>query len=228
MKGGRGVVVHEERILFEPLQGIEWLRHCFTTRKFMNSSAPGRRGRIELCRRLRDEQFPDARAVVWGEQVHETGIATIGGATAGGMVEMPGVDALICGEPGVCLIAYGADCPIVYIADVKKKVIALVHSGRAGSEKRIVAACVGKMEREFGAAPADCTVAISPSIGPCCYPADLWQRIEEECHTIGIGSLVNAKMCTACQPGLFFSYRREKGRCGRMLGAMMITTTARR
>lgn len=227
MSGGRDTTIHEEHILFESLQGIEWLRHCFTTRNFVDSCVPRERRRIEMCRRLRDERFPDARAMVWGEQVHGTGVATIGGAQAGGMIEMPGADALICGEPGICLIAYGADCPIVYIVDIKNNVIALVHSGREGSEKRIVTACVEKMAREFGTAPADCAAVISPSIGPCCYPLDLWQGIERELRLLGVDNVTNPGLCTACNPQRFFSYRREKGRCGRMLAAMMIAATAK-
>jgi copper oxidase (laccase) domain-containing protein len=223
MKEGRGIAMRDDHILFQSLQRIGWLRHCFTTREFMDSRPRGERGRIELCRRLRDERFPDARAVVWGEQVHGAGVASIGGAPAGGLVEVPGVDALICGERGVCLVAWGADCPIVYIADVKKRIIALVHSGRAGSEDRILTACVGKMAREFASSAADCVAAVSPSIGPCCYPVDLWRSIEEECRSLGIGTHVNARACTACRPALFFSYRRERDGCGRMLGAMMIT-----
>jgi copper oxidase (laccase) domain-containing protein len=179
-------------------------------------------GRIETCRELRKRYFPSARAVVWGEQVHGAGVATIADATPDEFVEIPETDALICGAPGICLVAFGADCPIVYIADVKNRAIALVHSGKEGSKKRIVTTCVDRMAREFGAAPEDCVVAVSPSIGPCCYPVDLWKGIEEELRLLGIDNVSNPGLCTACHPGLFFSYRREKGRCGRMLAGMMI------
>jgi len=214
-----GIIVQRERIFFTPLQKISWVQHCFTTRQFMEKDM----GRIGMCGELKRRYFPSARAVVWGEQVHGRGVATIDGA-AEMFSEIPRADALVCAKTGICLVAFAADCPIVYIADVEKKVIALVHSGREGSEKRVVTACVEKMAREFGTAPADCVVVISPSIGPCSYPVDLWRSIEEECCAVGIGSLMNAKMCTACQPDLFFSYRRERDRCGRMLAAMMITT----
>lgn len=175
-----------------------------------------------MCRDLKKQRFPSAQAVVWGEQVHGAGVEMVAGIPPGGLVEMPEIDALICGTPGICLVAFGADCPIVYIADVRKGVIALAHSGRKGSEKRVVTACVERMAREFGTAPADCVAAVSPSIGPCCYPVDLWRSIEGEFQSLGIDNVSNPRLCTACHPGLFFSYRREKGRCGRMLAGMMI------
>ena len=214
------MINHGEYFEFTPFQTIGWIRHCFTTRQFMGEAE----GRIEACRKLKRRYFPSARAVIWGEQVHGAGAATIAGATHNDLVEMPEVDALICGEPGVCLVALGADCPIVYIADVEKRVIALVHSGRKGSEKRVVTACVAKMARGFGTSPADCAVAISPSIGPCCYPVDLWKSIEEEFRILGINNVSNPRLCTACHPEHFFSYRKERGNCGRMLAGMMVAT----
>ncbi len=178
-----------------------------------------------MCRELRRRYFPSARAVVWGEQVHGRGVETIGGA-AGMFTEIPRADALVCSKTGICLVAFAADCPVVYVADVRKKVIAIVHSGRKGSEERIVTACMERMESEFGTSPADCVAAISPSIGPCSYPVDLWQGIEKELLILGVDNVTNPGLCTACHPRRFFSYRREKGNCGRMLAAMMIDTTA--
>jgi copper oxidase (laccase) domain-containing protein len=214
------MIHHGKYLEFAPFQAIGWLRHCFTTKSFMRDDAM----RMEACLELKGRYFSSAHAMVWGEQIHGAGIATVVDATPGVMLELPGIDAIICGTPGICLVAFGADCPIVYVADAKKRVIALVHSGRRGSEKRIVTTCVERMAREFGTSPADCTVAISPSIGPCCYPVDLWAGIEKELRRLGIDNVNNPRLCTSCHSELFFSYRREKGRCGRMLAGMMVTT----
>lgn len=212
------MIHYGEYLDLKPLRSIGWLRHCFTTRRFMGEGG----GRIEMCRELKKQCFPLARAVVWGEQVHGAGVAVIADLPPVGLVEMPAIDALICGTPGICLVAFGADCPIVHIADVKRRVIALVHSGRKGSEKRVVTACFERMAQEFGTAPADCVAAISPSIGPCCYPVDLWKSIEGELRNLRIDDVSNPRLCTACHQELFFSYRREMGKCGRMLAGMMV------
>jgi copper oxidase (laccase) domain-containing protein len=159
--------------------------------------------------------------MAWGEQIHGSGVALVdrGGARFG---ERPGADALVTREPGACLVAFGADCPVVYIADPRNRAIGLVHSGRRGTESRVVTACLAEMERAFGTSPGDCLAAVSPSIGPCCYPVDLWSLIEGELRGLGVARMENPRLCTACDPGLFFSYRRQKGRCGRMAGALMI------
>lgn len=175
-----------------------------------------------MVMRLRDTLLPGARAAAWGEQVHGGKVALVEGGD-GAFAEKPGADALVTREAGVCLVAFGADCPIVYIADTRTGAIGLAHSGRKGTEAGVATACLDGMGRAFGTAPRDCLCAISPSIGPCCYPVDLWARIEGELRSRGVERIENPRLCTACHPELFFSYRRDKGRCGRMVGALMIS-----
>ncbi|MEI6633589.1 MAG: polyphenol oxidase family protein, partial [Chlamydiota bacterium] len=208
--------------LFDSLAREKRLAHLFTTRRFAECAPPGIEGRRETVMRLRETLLPGARASAWGEQVHGKGVALVDGRD-GAFAEKPNADALVTREAGVCLVAFGADCPIVFIADTRTGAIGLVHSGRKGTEARVATACLRKMGDAFGTSPADCLCAVSPSIGPCCYPVDLWARIEEELRSLGAARVENPRLCTACHPDLFFSYRREKGRCGRMLGALMIT-----
>jgi copper oxidase (laccase) domain-containing protein len=174
-----------------------------------------------MVARLRDRFFPGVRGAVWGEQVHGKAVALADGRGAS-WGERPGVDAVAAGGEGVLLAAFGADCPIVFIADRRLRAIGLVHSGRRGTEQRVVSACLDGMAAAFGTSPADCVCAISPSIGPCCYPVDLWSLLEEELGGRGVAGVENPRICTSCTPGLFHSYRRERGRCGRMVGAMTV------
>ena len=210
----------DEFLLFGILAEEQWLRHAFTTRRFAErAGAPESRG--QMVGRLRDRLFPEARSTVWGEQVHgHTVVLACGGGVS--PAEMPGADALIVGEGGVLLAAFGADCPVVFIADRRARAIGLVHSGRKGTEARVVTACLDEMGKAFGTSPSDCACAISPSIGPCCYPVDLWSSLEEELRAAGIARVENPRACTSCRPALFFSYRKERERSGRMVGAMMI------
>ena len=174
-----------------------------------------------MARALREALLPSARAFVWGEQIHGRGVAAVG-YVGENFSEISGVDALICSTPGVCIAAFSADCPILYIADREKRVIALVHSGRRGTRDRVVTACMEEMRRSFGSSAVDCLAVVAPSIGPCCYPADLWRSLEEELTAIGVRGVCNPAICTSCHPEIFFSYRRDRGCCGRMLAAMMI------
>ena len=51
---------------------------------------------------------------------------------------MPSVDGLITFQKGVLLGVYVADCCAVYIADKYSRAVALVHSGKKGSQMGIV------------------------------------------------------------------------------------------
>lgn len=201
------------------LDGMEWVRHCFTTRRFQGDGL--KRG--EMCRLLLAARFPSARAAVYGSQVHGRGVAVIGKGKRG-IAEIEGVDALVTSEHETCLFAFAADCPLVYIVDARRKVVALAHSGRSGTEAGMICAAVSAMERSHETEPSDCVALISPSIGPCCYDMDLWSRIEGDLRAAGISEISNPRICTACNVGLFHSYRRDKGRCGRMLGGIMISS----
>lgn len=215
------MIQRDDHCLFDLFAGEKRLAHLFTTRRFAECAPPGIEGRREMVMRLRETFLPGARAAAWGEQVHGRGVALVGRGD-GALVEKPGADALVTREAGVCLVAFGADCPIVFIADTRTGAVGLVHSGRKGTEARVVTACLEKMGDAFGTSPADCLCAVSPSIGPCCYPVDLWARIEEELRALGAARIENPRLCTACNPALYFSYRRERGQCGRMVGALMI------
>ncbi len=208
-------------LTFRIVEGIGWLEHHFTTRRFQEDSAQDGHERVEMSRRLHRSFFSSARALVWGEQPHGNGVTCVE-STDAVYTEISGVDALLCDRAGVCLVAYSADCPIVYVVDRVRKAIGIIHSGRAGTEMNLVTSALREMRAVFGTSTADCIAIISPSIGPCCYPKDLWHSLEEELVGLGIGDLLNPRFCTACNPELFFSYKREKGRCGRMLAAMMI------
>ena len=210
------MIIRSDHVLFEPLveSGV---RHCFTTRSFFEEA--GGHDRSALAGRLAARFFPDASSVVWGEQVHGAEVAPY---AAGGpaLLEIPGADALVCTEPGVCLVCFAADCPIIYIVDGGKGALGLVHAGRRGVEAGIVRAAFRAMAELFGSSPSDCLAVVSPSIGPCCYPVDLWATIGREFERLGVGKAVNPRICTSCRGDLFFSYRREKGECGRMLAAL--------
>ncbi len=213
------MIQRDDHCLFRILAAETRLAHVFTTRRFAGDAAVSQEGRAEMTARLLGRFFPGAVAAAWGGQVHGVGVAVVRDGLGG---ERPEADALVTGEAGVCLVAFGADCPVVFIADGRSGAVGIAHSGRRGTEGGVVTACIETMGREFGTRAADCACAISPSIGPCCYPVDLWARIEGELRSLGARRVENPRACTSCRPGDFFSYRRDRGARGRMAGALMI------
>ena len=78
---------------------------------------------------------------------------------------------------------------------------------------------------------------IGPGIGPCCYEVgeevaapfrdrygadivrdgrlDLWSATERALRSAGVEEVARVDLCTACNPELFFSHRRDGGKTGR-------------
>ena len=72
-------------------------------------------------------------------------------------------------RPGLLLAVQTADCVPILLVDAKNRAVAAVHAGWRGTLKRIVTKAIGKMQMQFGTAPAGLFAAIGPSIGGCCY-----------------------------------------------------------
>ncbi len=142
-------------------------------------------------------------------------------------------DGIITDIKNVFLVIQVADCQAVLLYDLKKKVIANIHSGWQGSVKNIIGKCVEKMILEFDCHPEDIIAGISPSLGPCCsefinykdeIPPNLWKyKIADKDYfnfwEMSMVQLIdkgikkqhieNMEICTKCNADIFYSYRRE-------------------
>ena len=202
----------------------------------------------------------DYRTAVTVQQVHKDKIALIRKEDKGkrafkyskGIAQ---TDALITDIPGIPLLMCYADCVPIFILDPVKKAIALIHSGRKGTELEVTLKTLFKMKKIFETNPHSCLAVIFPSIGSCCYSIkeenkidDYWlnedkyngepiflQNKSGRCLDLKMANhlqLIKAglqeknifisEICTADHPGLFFSYRRDKGNTGRMAAIFML------
>ena len=154
-----------------------------------------------------------------------------------------GTDALITKEKAVPLMLFFADCVPVIFADPITGAVGAAHAGWRGSVAGIAAKTVRKMVEEFGCAPENLLAAIGPSIGPCCYEVDstvyeqakefdacfspaspghwqlnLWKMNKMQLLQEGLKpeNIMCADICTADNKELFFSYRAEAGKTGRL------------
>ena len=181
------------------------LAHFFTLRE------PAAPQSGDLQKRLLSEGLPEA--MVSAEQVHGAGVAKVDKAEAGKVV--PQTDALITQESGLTLVVRVADCGPVWLHCAKTGAIGLVHSGRKGTELGIVPAAIQMMQKEFGAEPKQMLALLGPCIRPPHYDVDFASEILRQLRNEGINEIVDSGLCTASDPGRFFSYRREKGKTGR-------------
>jgi polyphenol oxidase len=139
-------------------------------------------------------------------------------------------DALVTSEPGLPLIAHGADCLTAALVAADGRRLATVHAGWRGLVAGVLEAAAGRVGAGFSA-------VIGPGAGACCYAvgddvaAELAERFGEDVVVAGRADLaacaqralersgaaevVSARLCTICEPEWFHSHRRDGGGSGR-------------
>jgi len=157
------------------------------------------------------------RLLATARQVHGNRVARVDAATPFPVEE---ADALITDDPRLCLGIYVADCGAIYAVDPVTGGIGLAHSGKKGTELRILPAMVAAMQSAFGSDPASLVVLLSPCIRPPHYEVDFAAEILRQGRDAGVGTVVDTGACTASDPQRYYSYRMEKGRTGRMLALL--------
>lgn len=214
---------------FNALRPISGVRHAFLLRQPAVEVAVDRDRAIENLgghyrMGVADLGFcPEDVAV--GEQVHGGEVAQIDDSRGLGN-PIPGVDGLITSRAGVLLAVYVADCCAVFIADRRGRAVALVHSGKKGTELGIAPAAIAKFGA-LGIEPADLVVQLSPCIRPPLYEVDIAAMIRRDCLDAGVPQhqLHDTGACTGADTERFYSYRVEKGLTGRMLALIGIAPT---
>ena len=114
------------------------------------------------------------RDIVAAQQVHKDNISIVekGDKGKGALRYSDGIaesDALITNISGIPLLMCYADCVPIFILDPIKKVIALIHSGKKGTELELTWKTLSKMQQIYGTNTHSCIAAIFPSVGVCCY-----------------------------------------------------------
>jgi YfiH family protein len=152
--------------------------------------------------------------------------------------ELPEADGHVVTAPGLAPLVFVADCLPVALRGPGG--VALLHCGW----RPLAAGIVAKGAAAVGASAA----AIGPGIGPCCYEVgeevlaefaglgdgiavaaaegarhlDLPEIARRLLRDAGVERIESAGLCTACNPDLFFSHRRDRGRTGRQAGLAWI------
>ncbi len=175
------------------------------------------------------------------EQVHKTNVQVI---TEGGIY--PETDAFVSNTPGTALGIQVADCGAILFGDSVNQVIGAAHAGWRGAVDRIVPKTIEKM-LELGAELKNIKVFISPCIAKHNFEVgdevaekfadhlvdrehyekphvDLKGLIEDQLLELGIAKkhIEIDERCTIDHEDLFYSYRREKEKSGRMVGIIKL------
>jgi YfiH family protein len=154
-----------------------------------------------------------ADEAVQAEQTHGNGVMVVDASHRGQTI--PGVDALITRSAGLPLIIRVADCAPVYLGDPESGTIALIHSGRKGTELNILQATVEHLKETCGVNPENLEGVIGPCIRPPDYEVDFAAEIGRQAAACGLARFYDCGLNTAADLTRFYSYRAEKGKTGR-------------
>lgn len=185
----------------------------------------------KLKKSLSGKQLP-----IRQQQIHSSKITIVNKNNMDKIGSLQG-DGLITNIKNVTLAVLVADCLAIAVYDPVNKIKALAHAGWRGTMKNISAKLIKSMERKFKTNPKNCFVGISPGIGKCCYKisgelSDKF-KLKYKYHNLFLRNnyldlkelnklqLINSgvknrnikinRLCTYCNPELFFSYRRSTG-----------------
>lgn len=224
-------------------EGVRWLeadlpgaRAAFSTRLGGVSEPPfdslnlgvltddSQRAVEENRRRLAAALGRNPEQIVFALQVHGTRLIDHSTETAVGEA-----DGHVVSAPGLAALVFVADCLPVALAGPGG--VAVLHCGWRGLADGILAAGVEAVDAS--------AAAIGPGIGRCCFEVgeevlgafaglgegiadgrmlDLAEVARRLLREAGVDAVESADLCTSCEPGLFFSHRRDRGRTGRQAG----------
>ena len=206
---------------FPALSAISGVRHGFVCR-IPGLDVAAERGTAlarlsDIHRRvLRKAAVPPLRCV---QQVHGGEVAIV---DSGSPELAARADALVTQDPGVTLGIYVADCCAIYLVDPRTRAIGLTHSGKKGTEANIAGRSVRVMSEAFGTDPADLIAQLSPFIRPPEYEVDFAAEIRQQLGASGVGRIADDGQNTETDLTRFYSYRKERGKTGRMLAYLAL------
>lgn len=174
-----------EYLTFPLIEQTGLVRHLFTTRLggvsrdiygTMNLSytrGDDKDAVDENFRRIAGVLKCELGDIVCSDQTHTVNLRVAVRKDGGKGIVIPrdytDIDGLLTDEPGLVLATFYADCVPLYFVDVKKRAIALAHSGWRGTVARMGRCVTDKMKEVYGTDPADIVAAVGPSICQECY-----------------------------------------------------------
>jgi YfiH family protein len=186
-------------------------------------------------------------ALETGAQVHGTRIVAAENVERR---HNPATDGLIVSKPGGCAAVFTADCQPIVLWDKVGRIAAVVHAGWRGAVSGIATAAVKKMGKTVRSAPEGISVFLGPAISTENY--EVGPEVDEEAtaysngdvlvtkngktymditecnrlNLIGAGvsdsNIYAVEACTYRDVELFYSYRREGARAGRIAAVVYL------
>ena len=230
-------------VQFERLRHEAGLVHAFSTRPLDVASrvGPGVAERTAHRRTMAGDLGLPGHALRYCQQVHETRLTVVGAATHDG--RLADCDGAVTALPGVPLMTFSADCPLILAYDPVRRVLGMAHASWRCTVGHMARHLIELLHARFECRPADLRVGIGPGAGPCCYEVkedvyaaaaelqdraqcfvqrdgrlyfDLWSANRDQLLVAGVqpDNIEVAGLCTLCHNDVFYSFRRERKGCG--------------
>lgn len=192
----------------------------------------------------------DYRELVCARQVHGANAVCInekerGRGALSSVTAISDTDALITGIKNLPLAVFTADCLPVFLYDSAARCIAVAHAGWRSSKDGIVEKVTQTMQKRFHIDIRSLCAFFGPAIRGCCYEVgegfnryftsevvdksgryylDLIAVNRRQLIDSGVseGNISDCGICTSCRNEEYFSFRREKRFCGRMMSVIML------
>ena len=150
-------------------------------------------------------------APAWLKQVHGRAVVDAGAIAEG---TVPEADASFATRRGVVCTIMTADCLPVLLAARDGSVVGAAHGGEL---QAWLGPAIGPGAYEVGAEVRDAFVARDPlaagafsATRPGHWLLDLYRIARQRLADSGVTAVHGGTHCTSTEPGLFFSYRRDK------------------
>ncbi|HEX5038188.1 MAG TPA: peptidoglycan editing factor PgeF [bacterium] len=160
-------------------------------------------------------------------------------------------DTVLTDRPGLSAAVKTADCQPILMVETEKKIVAAVHAGWKGTLLRAAQAAIRRIEEKGGKAE-NLVCALGPNMAGRCFEVEadvagdfakefpgwpLLKRISETKWLLDVAQanrlqlkesgvadtrIDRIDLCTHCCPDLFWSYRRDGEKAGRMVNFIQI------
>jgi YfiH family protein len=216
------------------------VKACTTTRTLWGSPDPGSNDPTERARLQSLLALP--ADPIWLKQIH----STIAVPAEQNQLNTE-ADASYTDQTGRVCLVLTADCLPILVCNQQGTQVAAIHAGWRGLANGVIENTIRAMKTD----PAQLLVWFGPAIGPqkfevgtdvyqaftqnnaaldtCFIPcapekwlANLYELAAARLNQIGVNKIFGGEYCTHTQSDLFFSYRRDQGKTGRMASVIWI------
>lgn len=147
-------------------------------------------------------------------------------------------DAIVTNEKNLPIGVFTADCVPILLYDNEKKVAAAIHAGWRGLESKVLTNTINFMKESFNSKEENIICSIGPCIGSCCFEVSsdvaekfnfvitkgesIYVDLVKEAYSEAVNcnlldkNIDVANKCTVCESELFYSYRKDNGKTGRI------------